>query len=68
MKITTRLEIPKSDEDKFMEKVDAYVKYETSELMMTDKKQELITYHRQQMNTAFRLGLDERIRKTKKEV
>lgn len=69
MKITTRLEISKSDDDKFKEMVDAYnaASIPGTKGCPVATLEDLVKYHRLQLNAAFRLGLDERNRKTKKD-
>ena len=69
MKITTRLEIATSDENNFKAKVANYVgtlKLD-QDTVVASTLQELVTYHRQQIHAAFRLGFNEGIRKESKE-
>ena len=69
MKITTRLEISTSDENLFKDKVDSYVSMVKLDqgTIVASKLQELVTYHRQQIHAAFRLGFNEGIRKESKD-
>ena len=67
MKITTRLEISTADEKEFTNKLDNYTEQLESGVDTVRTLDELIKFHRQQMNAAFRLGLGERSNKSKKD-
>ena len=67
MKITTRLEISTADEKEFTSKLCDYTAQLKAGLAINGILDELVKFHRQQMNAAFRLGLNERIRKESKD-
>ena len=69
MNITTRLEISTSDLNEFKDKLIQYVDEVKldSGLGKATALEELIKVHRQQILTAFRLGLNEGIRKESKD-